>query len=84
MAAVKLMSWSGQVMLLKNISTARGLVNGARGIVVALEERRDVSAYYPRLPLVRFETLVGGDSGEHHSETLLISHESWETTQGDT
>ncbi len=71
-----------QVMLLKNISTARGLVNGARGTVVSFEERRDVSAYFPHLPVVRFETAVGGSG--RAEETLLISHETWDITQGET
>jgi ATP-dependent DNA helicase PIF1 len=69
-----------QVMLLKNISTAKGLVNGACGTVVAIDERRDVSSYFPHLPTVRFITQVGSERME---ETILISHETWDIQQGD-
>eukprot|EP01034_Spumella_vulgaris_P032213 gene32213-39778_t len=70
-----------QVMLLKNISTAKGLVNGARGTVIAIDERRDISSYFPYLPTVRFETILGGS--ERGEETMVISHESWDIQQGD-
>jgi ATP-dependent DNA helicase PIF1 len=56
-----------QVMLVKNLDTSRGLVNGSRGVVTDFEtEGEDDDTLYP---LVRF---VNGSS-------LLLIREKWET-----
>jgi hypothetical protein len=62
-----------QVMLLKNLSTATGLVNGARGVVVAFETCDD--PHFSRVPVVKFRTIVDGKDGE---QTIRIGHAKWE------
>ena len=67
-------------MLLKNVATARGLVNGARGIVVAFEESNNRSDYYPLLPIVKFECVVGSNK---IVETICVTDDVWEIKIGD-
>eukprot|EP01031_Cornospumella_fuschlensis_P027376 gene27376-33066_t len=71
-----------QVMLLKNLAPADGLVNGARGIVLGFE-----NAFYPYLPVVKFEVTVTGVDGEggksRREEIRTLTHEVWEVKQGD-
>jgi len=69
-----------QVMLLKNLATSRGLVNGARGIVVAFEESNHRSDHYPLLPIVKFECTVGSNK---NVETICVVDDVWEIKTGD-
>lgn len=46
-------------MLLRNLDTAVGLVNGARGIVLEFVKGDGISTAFKRLPVVRFLTVVG-------------------------
>ena len=67
-------------MLLKNISTARGLVNGARGTVVGFEKSNNRTANAPFIPLVRFQLYVGARMTE---ETISLDQETWDIRQGE-
>ena len=69
-----------QVMLLKNLNTESGLVNGARGTVIGFEKSNGRTPYYPMIPVVKFKTLVGGIENE---ETITIIHDTWEVKSGD-
>ncbi len=66
-------------MLLKNISTTRGLVNGARGVVIGFE-KPEVPSKYPLVPRVRFSTEVGG---QEHSEIYVVTEDSWDIRLGE-
>lgn len=48
-----------QVMLLKNLEVGRGLVNGARGVVIGFAPGEGYSAMFPKLPTVRFIAMTG-------------------------
>lgn len=67
-------------MLLKNISTARGLVNGARGTVVGFEKSNNRTANVPYIPLVKFQLYVGAHMTE---ETISLDQETWDIKQGE-
>lgn len=69
-----------QVMLLKNLSASEGLVNGARGSVIGFEKANGRSAFYPHLPVVKFQVFVGSEKRE---EVRTITHDSWDIKQGD-
>lgn len=77
-----------QVMLLKNVATSRGLVNGARGTVVGfvMNDGPDAVRIYPVLPVVKFVTAMGsddGDGGDGGTQTLHVAPESWDIKNGD-
>lgn len=67
-------------MLLKNLDTENGLVNGARGMVIGFEKSLGKSNYYPYLPIVKFQTIVGGVKKE---EIATIKDDTWDIKQGD-
>ncbi|KAJ1443035.1 hypothetical protein B484DRAFT_389643 [Ochromonadaceae sp. CCMP2298] len=69
-----------QVMLLKNMSTQRGLVNGARGTVVSFEQSINRASNYPYVPLVRFRTFKDGNTIE---EEVPLEQDTWDIKQGD-
>lgn len=69
-----------QVMLLKNISTARGLVNGARGTVVGFEKSANRTANTAMIPLVKFQLFLGAAMTE---ETITLDQETWDIRQGE-
>ena len=62
-------------MLLKNLDTSHGLVNGARGVVIGFEKSEKRSNLYSYLPLVRFEVKIA-DRVDIISQTL--TEEKWE------
>jgi hypothetical protein len=66
-------------MLLKNLNSEIGLVNGARGTIIGFE-RSNKSVYYPYLPIVKFVTVVGGEKNE---VTETIMHDTWDVKSGD-
>lgn len=68
-----------QVMLVKNLSTGEGLINGARGTVLGFEPSNGRSGYFPRLPVVKFEVIVGS---ERREIIHVLKHELWEIKQG--
>ncbi len=68
-------------MLLKNISTQQGLVNGARGTVVGFEESRGRSKLFEMLPVVKFDVVVG--SAPVQEVTVGIVEDTWDTKVGD-
>jgi hypothetical protein len=68
-------------MLLKNISTARGLVNGARGTVVGFEKTKNRTSNNAMLPLVKFVLFPG--AGSQTEETIIVDQETWDIKQGD-
>jgi hypothetical protein len=65
-------------MLLKNLSTARGLVNGARGTVVGFQKHDDTK--YQLLPLCTFQVFLGSQMAE---ETIVIERDTWDIRQGE-
>ncbi|KAI4306041.1 hypothetical protein L6164_029354 [Bauhinia variegata] len=64
-----------RVMLVKNLNTWKGLVNGATGTVVGFSESEDTNDIFPNklLPIVQF------DSGT----TVLIKPQLWHVMDGD-
>jgi hypothetical protein len=68
-------------MLLKNLSTESGLVNGSRGTVVGFERSYQRSSHYPWLPVVKFQVMIGNDK---HDEIVTLNEESWDIRQGET
>lgn len=64
-----------QVMLLKNLDVAGGLVNGTRGEVVHFERSEKRSNLFAEVPVVRFEVMVG-DKRSYDTRTII--EESWE------
>jgi ribosomal protein S12 len=67
-------------MLLKNLDSDIGLINGARGTVIGFEKVVDRSSRYPMLPVVKFHIVMGG---EESYETKTLKEESWEVKMGD-
>lgn len=66
---------TAQVMLLKNLDSERGLVNGARGIVVDFQ-RNPEGGWPPMLPVVSFER--GGDAPVQ----VTVDVATWSTELG--
>jgi hypothetical protein len=77
-----------QVMLLKNLNTSRGLVNGARGVVVAFEPpEKHMDSMFDLLPVVEFlvkgSAVSGNEEGGGMKERLVLQEESWDMKNGD-
>ena len=67
-------------MLLKNLDTSKGLVNGARGVVTEFcTPPRGVKSIFPRLPKVRFEVVMGDVKS---IETRLMTEETFDIGSG--
>ena len=62
-------------MLLKNLDTARGLVNGSRGVVIGFEKSQKRSNIYSLLPVVKFNVSVGDRRGV---EVRTLVEERWD------
>ena len=75
-----------QVLLLKNLSTSRGLYNGAKGVVVAFVQPPDLQDpdRDGRLPVVEFEVnLVNRKMGsEKQIERVTLTRENFDITLG--
>jgi hypothetical protein len=67
-------------MLLKNLDSDIGLVNGARGTVIGFEKAGLIATRYSVLPVVKFHIVMGG---EESYETRTLKEESWEVKMGD-
>eukprot|EP01033_Poteriospumella_lacustris_P004299 gene4299-3069_t len=70
-----------QVMLLKNLDTERGLVNGARGTVVDFERSNGRTSFHSLLPVVNFTIIMGSTRSE---ERVVLTPETWEVKLGET
>ena len=67
-------------MLLKNLDTAKGLVNGARGVVTEFcKPPYGTKSIFPKLPKVRFEAMVGDVKT---FETRLLNEEVFDVGSG--
>ncbi len=69
-----------QVMLLKNLETEAGLVNGTRGTVIGFEKSNGKSNYFPMLPVVKFQIIIAGERTE---ETVTLNEHTWDVKLGD-
>jgi ATP-dependent DNA helicase PIF1 len=69
-----------QVMLLKNLSTETGLVNGARGTVIGFERANARTDFCLWLPVVLF-SVIFGDS--RHEERVTVMPDIWDIKLGD-
>ena len=67
-------------MLLKNVSVGRGLVNGARGVVVGFEKSKGRSELFPHLPVVEFIVKVGDIESV---ESICVPEEESDLKVGD-
>ena len=65
-------------MLLKNLNTSAGLVNGTRGKVIGFQVEQ--SSIYDSIPIVEFYCTVGERT---FIELQPIKEESWDIKQGD-
>ena len=70
-------------MLLKNLETSTGLVNGARGVVIGFGPLVGSHPAFTRkrLPNVEFEVNIGGEKAKI---VRTICEEEWDVTSGDT
>lgn len=67
-------------MLLKNLDTPNGLVNGARGVIVEFcKPPYGTKSIFPRLPKVRFEVIIGDAKS---SEIRLLTEEVFDVGSG--
>ena len=81
-----------QVLLLKNLHTSRGLVNGAKGVVTSFILSDSENKYDKYIPVVDFEINMAGagasggsgasGKGSRRVETLTLRREDFEVNLG--
>ena len=79
MLPIPFVSTPSKVMLLKNIDVAKGLVNGARGVVIGFEPNEAFPGWGP-LPKVRFMTKICG--GNDRSSVATPEPAEWSVELG--
>ena len=69
--------------MLKNLAVNKGLVNGARGVVIKFKSSETDDGDKRMFPVVRFEQSMGGADDEDTSTTdRLITTEEWSLESG--
>ena len=69
-------------VLLKNLAVNKGLVNGARGVVIKFKVAETDDGDKRMFPVVRFEHSVGNDDQEMTTTDRVITPEEWSLESG--